>query len=118
MATPALTANEQRMLDDDKAYGYTACQSQQLYNGYAQYYEREGSIHEDEIQMFREVAQLQQGESVLDLGCGNGVLTLGAKKLVVHGNVVGVDISDKMLGYAKKRMTEGMRFVWGCRAAS
>ena len=113
MATPVLTANEQRMLDEDKAYGYTASQSQQLYDRYAQDYEREGSIHENEIQTFLEAAQLQQGESILDLGCGNGVLTLAAKKLVGHGNVIGVDISQQMLGYARQRIIEGMHFLWG-----
>jgi cyclopropane fatty-acyl-phospholipid synthase-like methyltransferase len=106
-------ANEKNMLDNDKAHGYTALESKQFYDTYASGYEQEGPSHEAEIQIFLKEAQLQKGESILDLGCGNGILTLKVKKLVGHGNVAGVDISERMLEYARKRSVKGMHFLCG-----
>lgn len=106
-------ANEKKMLDNDKAHSYTALESKYFYDTYASGYEQEGPGHEAEIQIFLREAQLQKGESILDLGCGNGILTLKAKKLVGHGNVAGVDNSEKMLEYARKRSVKGMHFLCG-----
>lgn len=48
-------------------------------------------------------AQLQRGETVLDLGCGCGSTTLAAADAVAPGAVIGVDISGPMLGVARER---------------
>jgi SAM-dependent methyltransferase len=53
------------------------------------------------------------GESVLEIGCGTGALTLPLAAAVgEHGRVVAVDISEPMLGLARQRIGErGLRNV-------
>ena len=48
-------------------------------------------------------AELKEGETVLDLACGTGLVTLLAKKQVRRGRVVGVDISNGMLEVARRK---------------
>jgi SAM-dependent methyltransferase len=50
---------------------------------------------------------LTGGESVLEIGCGTGALTVPLATAVgEHGRVVAVDISEPMLGAARKRVDE------------
>jgi SAM-dependent methyltransferase len=50
---------------------------------------------------------LTGGESVLEIGCGTGALTAPLATAVgEHGRVVAVDISEPMLGAARKRVDE------------
>jgi len=50
---------------------------------------------------------LSGGESVLEIGCGTGALTLPLAAAVgEHGRVVAVDISEPMLGLARQRVGE------------
>src|ERR1700746_1551663 len=58
---------------------------------------------------------LSGGESVLEIGCGTGALTLPIAEAVgEHGRVVAVDISEPMLGAAREKLGErGLRnFTW------
>jgi SAM-dependent methyltransferase len=48
-------------------------------------------------------AALAPGEDVLDLGCGNGALTLQAGAAVAPGRVVGIDLSSAMLANGRTR---------------
>ena len=48
-------------------------------------------------------AALAQGEDVLDLGCGNGALTLQAGEAVAPGRAVGIDLSSAMLANGRAR---------------
>ena len=48
-------------------------------------------------------AALAPGEDVLDLGCGNGALTLQAGAAVAPGRAVGVDLSSAMLANGRAR---------------
>lgn len=49
----------------------------------------------------------QPGEHILDVGCGNGALTLAIAPLVQpRGSVTGLDISGPMLRNAESRVTE------------
>ncbi len=56
---------------------------------------------------------LAGGESVLEIGCGTGAVTLPLAQAVgAHGRVVAVDISEPMLGVARQRVAEsGMHNV-------
>ncbi len=57
--------------------------------------------------------RLTGGESVLEIGCGTGAVTLPLAQAVgEHGRVVAVDIAEPMLGVARQRLAEsGMRNV-------
>src|SRR3954462_4485417 len=48
-------------------------------------------------------AALAPGEDVLDLGCGNGALTLQAGAVVAPGRAVGIDLSSAMLANGRAR---------------
>ena len=55
-----------------------------------------------------EFTDLAGGESVLDVGCGTGTLTsILANKLNGRGNIVGVDLSPRMITIARKRTPKG-----------
>lgn len=41
-------------------------------------------------------------ESVLDVGCGDGVITSSLLKFVPNGKVIGIDPSQQMIELAKK----------------
>lgn len=64
----------------------------------------ENVVHVRQAQDYLGWAELKDGESVLDLACGTGLVALGAKKLVGEsGHVVGVDISEGMLNVARRK---------------
>eukprot|EP00929_Paragymnodinium_shiwhaense_P045947 TRINITY_DN23418_c0_g1_i1.p1 TRINITY_DN23418_c0_g1~~TRINITY_DN23418_c0_g1_i1.p1 ORF type:complete len:322 (+),score=49.16 TRINITY_DN23418_c0_g1_i1:146-967(+) len=56
---------------------------------------------------FMEVAQVQEGESVLDVGCGPGQLLVELAEAVgTTGKVVGLDNSKEMLSLAQQRVQD------------
>lgn len=72
------------------------------------HYVAEGERYDDLLRAFSdsmfEAAELQPGERVLDVGCGNGVTTIEAATRVRPGGVaVGVDVSPPMLAVARER---------------
>jgi arsenite methyltransferase len=53
------------------------------------------------------VAELNDGERVLDLGSGGGIdVLLSAKRVGPHGRAIGLDMTDEMLALAQKNAAE------------
>lgn len=53
-------------------------------------------------------ADLKEGETVLDLGSGAGIdVFLAANKVSKSGKVIGIDMTDEMLGKARKNAVDG-----------
>jgi demethylmenaquinone methyltransferase/2-methoxy-6-polyprenyl-1,4-benzoquinol methylase/phosphoethanolamine N-methyltransferase len=50
-----------------------------------------------------EQALIQPGDSVLDVGCGTGEVTLPAKRRAKHGRVYGIDPAPEMIAVARKK---------------
>jgi len=55
---------------------------------------------------FFAAAAIEPGARVLDVGCGNGATTRQAARLAAPGDVVGVDLSARMLDLARRRAVE------------
>jgi trans-aconitate methyltransferase len=54
---------------------------------------------------------LKGNESILDLGCGDGVLTEQLSLLVPNGRVIGIDASASMISTAQTLHRENLEFV-------
>ena len=53
------------------------------------------------------VAELREGETVLDLGSGGGIdVLLSARRVGSSGHAIGVDMTDEMLALARKNAAE------------
>jgi trans-aconitate methyltransferase len=50
--------------------------------------------------------QLRGCEAVLDIGCGDGKVTKGIAERLPHGYVIGVDRSEDMITFARKRYSK------------
>lgn len=61
-------------------------------------------INHRNSRMIIEMANIRRGDTVLDVGCGSGNLTLTAKSYVgACGSVCGVDASPEMIDVARKK---------------
>lgn len=61
---------------------------------------REGRYREQLL----DLAQIADGRSVLDIGCGTGTLAIAASRRVQpHGSVCGVDVSASMIAAAQRK---------------
>jgi SAM-dependent methyltransferase len=66
--------------------------------------ERGPQILDTEMQLLPEWLQLQQGQTVLDLACGDGRLSVPLSS--AGYKVIGLDQSQKLLGMARRRLAE------------
>ncbi|KAI4235514.1 MAG: hypothetical protein LQ349_003109 [Xanthoria aureola] len=65
------------------------------------------SFHPRQAEEYIHRANLKPGDSVLDLACGTGLVTILAKQHVgPAGRVIGIDISSGMLDVARKKTSE------------
>ena len=53
---------------------------------------------------------LQGDENVLDIGCGDGILSVQLSKLLPKGEVIGIDASQGMIDTARSKVRENLRF--------
>ena len=54
------------------------------------------------------LAKLQEGETLLDLGCGGGLdVFLAAPQVGKNGHVIGIDMTQEMVDRAKENATKG-----------
>jgi ubiquinone/menaquinone biosynthesis C-methylase UbiE len=64
---------------------------------------REGAFRERLVQL----ARLEPGQSVLDIGCGTGSLAIAAKRRVgPSGSVQGIDASPEMIARARRKASK------------
>ena len=62
---------------------------------------------------FVEFAGVQDGESILDVGCGTGTLALAVLDAKPRAQVVGVDPAKEFVAAARQRVKRGARFSVG-----
>ena len=62
-----------------------------------------------------ELMQIAETNNILDVGCGAGWLSRILAQRAPHGRVVGMDISDEMIGHARKAAADhkNLNFVVG-----
>lgn len=71
-------------------------------------YEKSSQCQREWGTKLAEELNLKGNETILDLGCGNGVITKELAERVPQGRVVGVDSSPSMLEAAKAHKTQNM----------
>jgi len=81
-------------------------------------YEFDGKKYKEASKYQKEVGnslisdlELNGDEVILDLGCGEGVLTERISALVPRGKVIGIDASSGMINEAKKLEKDNLSFV-------
>ncbi|PYH96937.1 S-adenosyl-L-methionine-dependent methyltransferase [Aspergillus ellipticus CBS 707.79] len=75
---------------------------QSIYDERSEHYDN--SHHGALAEAYIRTAEPKEGESVLDLACGTGLVSLLAEERVGQsGHVVGIDISDGMLDVARRK---------------
>lgn len=66
---------------------------------------------------FEALADIAQGDNVLDVGCGTGKVTRSAARRASSGSVLGIDLSSRMLEHARRQSEEegltNVRYVQG-----
>ncbi len=74
-------------------------------------YEQASSHQKEWGERIVEEFKLKGTERILDLGCGDGVLTARLSNLVPKGEVIGIDASRGMIETAITRESENLRFI-------
>jgi SAM-dependent methyltransferase len=69
----------------------------------AEYFDRTVAVHHERLLA---VAAIGERDHVLDIGCGTGQTTRDAARAASAGAALGVDLSSRMLDYARRRASE------------
>jgi len=69
-------------------------------------YEKSSSAQEKWADEILSRLALRGDESILDIGCGDGRITAKMAALVKDGSVTGIDTSQEMIGFARKRFPQ------------
>ena len=78
----------------------------ELFNSRTNYDQEEGSQHPREASLLLESVPIHQGQKILDIATGTGLIAiLAAFKVGSEGYVIGVDMSPGMLHQAKEKVT-------------
>jgi ubiquinone/menaquinone biosynthesis C-methylase UbiE len=68
---------------------------------------RDSRLREEDCETLLKALDIQPGQTICDMGCGNGFYTLPLARLVGRdGKVIAVDIQREMLGLLKSRARE------------
>ncbi len=67
--------------------------------------------HKDWEKRLRDELSIWGDERILDLGCGDGVLTARLAALVPRGSVLGIDASRRMIETARTHQTHNLSFA-------
>ena len=70
---------------------------------HAEYFDRSVAAYHERLLA---AAAITQSARVLDVGCGTGQTTRDAARAAADGSALGVDLSARMLDYARRRATE------------
>ncbi|MFM2063029.1 MAG: hypothetical protein RLZZ507_2699 [Cyanobacteriota bacterium] len=78
----------------------------EIFNSRTAYDQEKGSHHPREAILLLESIPLQQGQKILDIATGTGLVAIpAALKVGLEGYVIGVDISPGMLDQAREKVT-------------
>lgn len=83
----------------------------------AKTYNKYSSLQKSYSRIILNKVHFSGGESVLDVGCGDGVITSVLLKRVPNGKVIGVDPSQQMIELAKKINQKTSRLDFLCTSA-
>ena len=67
-------------------------------------YDTEGDSHPQEAQRLLKYVPIEQGQTILDIATGTGLIAIPAAKISGNSSVIGVDISSVMLDQARKKI--------------
>ena len=87
------------------------------YNWDAAEYEKHSSPQQQWARDIIRTMKLAGDERILDIGCGDGKVTAELAALVPTGQVLGIDSSDSMIAFARRRFPPvhhpNLQFRWG-----
>jgi SAM-dependent methyltransferase len=73
------------------------------WSDHAEYFDRSVVGHHERLLA---LAAIRESDRVLDVGCGTGQTTRDAARAAYAGTALGIDLSSRMLDYARRRATE------------
>lgn len=82
-------------------------QLKEFYGSRTNYNHEEGTCHPLEAKLLLEFVPLQQGQKILDVATGTGLLAIPACEIVgAEGSVIGIDMTPGMLHQARVKIAD------------